>query len=375
MQLTQSRQVENPYRQMFVAGAISALLGVSMWFLFSQKLIPFYPREAHANIMFFGFFWSFVAGFLMTAIPRMTATHFASAIELNISLALVLIQLMLSFFNYASSTFFIYAAQLGFLVFFIARRVSKGTKTPFDGFLFLPFAFISGLTGLLFFLISKNSVGFYLFAGEAFLLNLIVGLGSRLIPALSRLPNSTMHPGVLVKPNWWRTAILALLLNATFIGEYLRFEMPALIIRSLLLIYISTKLFGLFKKWTNFTYVGLGLKTSLLFLIGGYLFKAFNYSVANSHLVFIGGFALITLMVATRVTVAHSQSSLDYEMTSKRVLLIILLLVSAAVMRSNSQNVVQGSLINGALISFVVAIFLWVAKHLQLKKSKITQKN
>jgi uncharacterized protein involved in response to NO len=186
-------EISNPYKPLFTLGALSGILGVSIWWFFKTNLISFYPRQAHIQIMIFSFLWSFVAGFLMTAIPRMTSSQLAKNYEVILAVVLVIVQLGLNSFNLTTLAVYVYLSQILLILIFIVNRFAQKKKIPFDGFFFMPTAFIMCLIGIILFIIYKEEMYIRLFCGEAFIMNLILGLGSRLIPALSRLPNALMH--------------------------------------------------------------------------------------------------------------------------------------------------------------------------------------
>ena len=114
--------VKNPYKPLFILGVLFGLMGVLIWLFFDVGLIAFYPRRAHIQIMFFAFFWSFVAGFLMTAIPHMTDSRLTCSLEVWLASSLVLVQFILNFFNRTDLAVFFYFIQLIFLLFFILSR-------------------------------------------------------------------------------------------------------------------------------------------------------------------------------------------------------------------------------------------------------------
>ncbi|MCB0420483.1 MAG: NnrS family protein [Bdellovibrionales bacterium] len=359
--------VSNPYKLLFSLGVLFGTLGVLIWWFFNQGWISFYPRQAHFQIMFFAFFWCFVAGFLMTAIPRMTSTHLSNPIEVSLVALLTTSQVILNFFNLTRFSTILYIFQMGLLIVFILKRFLKFRKLPFDGFLFMPAAFLSAFVGLFLFLKLGDEKSLILFSGEGFLLNLIIGLGSKLVPAISRLPNAVMGPGVSFHPNYRRVVIKVLLLNSSFFLEYFGSIFSGNLLRTVVILYIAIVDFGLFKKGTVFSFVGAGLKSAAVFLVFGHLMRTFGLEVVpSSHLIYIGGFSLLTLMIATRVTLAHSEFSLDYELSSKRVVIITVLLCMASVFRWVSGYTFAGPVFWISIILYSLALLIWLDKHSKL---------
>src|SRR5689334_25372295 len=65
----------DPYRIFFPLGIILGLLGVSIWPVYYFGLTDGYSGRAHAFVQMDGFLYSFIVGFLLTAIPRFTGTE------------------------------------------------------------------------------------------------------------------------------------------------------------------------------------------------------------------------------------------------------------------------------------------------------------
>src|ERR1017187_897825 len=72
---TPSTASPDPYRIFFPLGIVLGLAGVAVWPLFFFGIISGYWGISHAFIQSDGFLFCFVAGFLLTAIPRFTGTQ------------------------------------------------------------------------------------------------------------------------------------------------------------------------------------------------------------------------------------------------------------------------------------------------------------
>ena len=66
-----SRWAAEPFRVFFPMAILLGVLGVSMWPLYFFGVISFYPGMNHSRVLAFGFFGSFMMGFLLTALPRL----------------------------------------------------------------------------------------------------------------------------------------------------------------------------------------------------------------------------------------------------------------------------------------------------------------
>lgn len=363
--------IKEPYRLFFPIGVVSSIFSIMLWIFFQREIIEFYPKVSHGNIMFFVSLWSFVVGFLMTAIPRMTGSKFATRTELFLAIFLLLVQMLLNTLNLVWFSVVIFFMQVVMLLCFLILRFLQKRIIPFEGFVFFPFAFLQVFLGLYYGLNEQYSL-LHTYAGEAFLLNLIVGIGSRLIPVLSRLPGAIsphMQQGVTrMKPYLF----FALNLNVGLVLQFYFVEMANLwIIGTLILIYIYN--LKIFKKTTSFTLLGLGLKVGLLFFLLGYLVRIVDVSqvAAANHLLYVGGILLITLMVATRVGLAHSGQSLDYELHSKELLLIVLSISLAAILRFVAQLNLSSWEMLSSIYLISLALTLWLIRFIFMLKSSL----
>lgn len=367
-----SKYQKDPYKLHFPMGLLSAIISALLWLFHQQQWLNFYPRNAHANLMFFGFLWSFICGFLMTAIPRMTKTDIPNKLEILLSGLFVPAQLLLNLNNMIYQSANLFLAQLLFLIVFIGSRFVIRKQIPFEGFIFLPFALLSAtiapIVHLLNIPISFSNI--YLLSGQAFTLNLILGLGSRLVPMLSRVPSAISPELAGNNKKRLEFLILAITLNISFVGEFLNIIQPSYQLRALVCLFIAIKHFKILHKPMTRSYVGIGLRTAVWMLILGYTLLSF-VSVENQaqwlglqHLVFIAGFSLLTFMVATRVTLAHAGQSLDYEKSVKLLLPTIILFLLAAVIRllltlSIFPENYEFQLLT-AMVGFIAAIVFWL---------------
>ena len=80
-----------PYRLLFPLGVMFGALGVYVWIAFAFFPGSEFPVQLHSKLMLGTFLFSFAAGFLMTAIPKMTASFPAQTFELTIAFVLVLL--------------------------------------------------------------------------------------------------------------------------------------------------------------------------------------------------------------------------------------------------------------------------------------------
>src|SRR6266516_2678 len=79
----------DPYRIFFPLGILLGVMGVSIWPLYYFGITEGYSGRAHAFVQTDGFLYAFIAGFLLTAIPRFTGTE-APSRRIQYALAAIL---------------------------------------------------------------------------------------------------------------------------------------------------------------------------------------------------------------------------------------------------------------------------------------------
>lgn len=354
----------DPYRIFFPLGMFAGFLALALWFFFLFRWTAFYPRLSHGNLFFFGFFWSFVAGFLMTAIPKMTSTKPPNHFEVFGGVFLVFCQIAISLRSAETLAVGLFLLQQILLIQFLVRRFFLFRKFPFPGMIFLPLGFLSSLLGIGWFFLTEQRDLFILFAGEAFLANLILGLGSRLIPVISRLPGALTpaESGGKESPLW--PYVCAVLINVGYLLEFSILPVIPEVVRILgfsVAIVVLLKLFSMPTRWTT---VGVGFKISLLlFLMGQILAVVFpDYYLSMIHLTYLGGFFLVTVLVSVRVMLAHGSQPLSYEVSSIRVASIVGLVVVASILRLFVRAENQNLPIYISLIFVLISMLLWAHK-------------
>ena len=124
-------------------------------------------------------------------------------------------------------------------------------------------------------------------------------------------------------------------LNLSFLLEPVLPTWSVYCLRGVVLGVAAVVLFGIFKKPSQVTIVGVSLRASVLMMTAAYLGIGFfpQFQLALLHIVFIGGYTLLTLTIATRVTLAHGGHSLIPEVRSPALVATLMLLTVAAALR------------------------------------------
>lgn len=359
----------DPYVYFFSAGLICAIISIAYWPLFQFGLIAYYPRDAHANTMLYGFFWAFVIGFLQTAVPRMTNTIHAKKFEMISGLFLLALQVLFNFLNFTLASRVLNFAQIFCLGLFLYRRWRMVKKIPFEGFLFLPFAFLCAIAGNLILILypEKLFLGYSLIT-EGFLLNLIVGIGSRLFPVLQRVAGAISPDQSTTDTKKKRLQIYiaqALFFNSSFVFYWFSFEKLSLTIKLTFIATVAVTNLKFFSKMAVQTYLGLSLKLAIFSILFGYFISILlpNAQMVNTqHIIFIAGLLLTTMMVATRVTLAHGAQNLSIELKAKSLLFISFLFVITAALRFYAMSDIQSPLLLFASFIFATTVGIWTFK-------------
>lgn len=311
----------------------------------------------------------------MTAVPKMTRSAPASDFEILLALLFCVAHWFFYLLPILNFSVYVFALQLSFIFVFIVKRVLKTKIIPFEGFVFLLFAFVLAWFGIIWTLFASQGdfKYFYMFCGEAFILNAICGIGVRLIPVIARAPAALAVDRISRFPAYLEFIIYGFLLNLTYILEFLGYTQLAYSGRLVFLIFFAVFKFKIFQKPVQITVVGLGLKAALLGLITGYGLLTFNIGgyLAGMHVVYICGFTLLTIMVASRVAIAHGQRSINLEIRSIPLIFTVGLFLAATVLRYSVLGIHQTKAVVMAALLFLAALWIW--KFFILKISKANQ--
>lgn len=311
---------KDPFRLFFPIGWISSIYGAWLWVSLKVGWTTGFPAEQHSQIMVGGFLLCFIMGFLMTAVPKFTSTEPANFFELLLSTSIVCSLLWNGFtaetFNLNLSILF----GLLFIVFFAIRRFIKRKNNPPDTFIFIGLALVLGITGISLILSSTEIMFGRALLFQGMVLSLVLGVGGRLVPGIlgwteivmtqrDRYENSESFFKMVPKINYFGVILFA----SSFVVEYFLFAELGRVLRAVVVSYIALKywkLLSLPKKKTVHTFL---LWTSCWSIFLGSCIYCVFPSVNTLHLFYIGGFGLMTYMVASRVTLAHGGSGLDLE--------------------------------------------------------------
>src|SRR6266700_8180684 len=139
----------DPYRIFFPLGIVLGAMGVSIWPLYYFGITEGYSGGAHAFVQTDGYLYSFIAGFLLTAIPRFTGTEPPSR-RVQCVLAAIVAGSAIAFefqqFAVGQTGFVIAHA---FLITLAARRFRRRRLDPPDTFVLAGLGLMCGALGAL----------------------------------------------------------------------------------------------------------------------------------------------------------------------------------------------------------------------------------
>jgi uncharacterized protein involved in response to NO len=315
----------DPYRLLFPLGFAFALAGAALWPLHAFGLIP-YPGPLHRALMIQGFELSFVMGFLLTALPGFTKAERCHPVELAIAAASALTFGVAAFTDRPLVAQIAFTAAVLMLLVAAGRRVRHARVAPPMEFLFVGFGLLLGMAGGVLQCLSAAGLDLEPVPrfGERLLslgmvLSLVLGVGSLLVPTFAGMRDPLVIPGIAGPHErrgrlWLYLALMAWLALA-FVAEAAGHGGVGASLRAiaatgaLLLGWKITRMPGrrdvpAFVLWCSGWLVLAGLWLAAL---------APGISTGALHLVFIGGFGLLTLGIGTRVIVAHGGHPIAFE--------------------------------------------------------------
>lgn len=330
-----------PYRVFFASGAVWSIIGVSLWPLFYAQMIGFYPNFVHARIMIEAFGGAFVVGFLGTAGPRMATAPKLTPQELIWLFALHqacgISHLTL---HLAWGDAFFIALLVSLLLCLVIRVIRFRKEAPPPQMLLALTGLACGIAGAALQLSPATLIDpqrlrlANLLLYQGLLLPPVLGIGSFVFPRM--LGGDFGDPKTVAqsKAKLVRAIVAAVLLVSSFFLEAfgqvtLGYAVRAVVAAVYLFIEVTWK-----------TQQSGSLTTGLFWaLILGWigivlapLFYAQHVSI--EHLLYIGGFGMLMLIVGSRVLFGHSGDLEGFFVKSKWVRFLIFLGVLAAATRA-----------------------------------------
>ncbi|HEV7868592.1 MAG TPA: NnrS family protein [Chthoniobacteraceae bacterium] len=364
-----------PFRIFFPLATLLGISGVSLWPLFFSGVHPFYPGPMHARLMIEGFLAGFVIGFLGTAMPRLLSAPPLRRAELWTLLTLYLLTAGLHIGHQSR------AGDLSFIALMLCfggcmiARVRHRAELPPPGFALVAFGYLSGLLGPVLWLcgvqgwVSGNVMMFgAMLLNQGFVLFPLLGIGTFLLPRFLRLRDlRTMTEERKASPGWWLRAAFSCATGLALLGSFwLEASDPATPAAAWLRAIAATAYLAAMIPFHRQALpprtASLAAQTALLALVAGLIFPLFwpGQRVAGLHIVFLGGFSLITFTVATRVVLGHSGNEALFETRLPSLQIATLLLLAGALLRVVGDfSVERPHWLSAASYSWMLAAGVW----------------
>lgn len=375
--------ITDPYRVFFPLGLVVGTFGLLLWPMHYLGWWPVNPALQHPRLLIFGFGGAFVFGFLGTAWPRFLE---AEALKRWEFFGLVILW-ALSQLSYAKVAIgagdLLGAGACLWLLFVLGRRLFGGGKDlPPPGF---ALAFVAvALGGLVqlgwgcgFGLRSPQLDHLHRLVGyQGFLLLPLLGVGSYLFP---RFFSTGGHPGGKPKGKMrggpparragskrgiavWLTAGIILVSFLVEVWGSVRWGNALRI--SALVVWGLGAAPAVFRTATPTTRAW-ALRVGLLLVAGAFACRVIwpREIFAFEHLLFLGGFSQIILLVADRVAYAHATDPPERKPRSLRWRWIVWLLLLTAATRASADLIPSTRIshhIYAAVMLVIIFAIWWV---------------
>lgn len=328
-----TKYIQEPYRLFFPAGTLCFLVGIFLWL--PQIWNPgSYPVVLHRFLLLNGFSAFFIAGFLMTAVPKFSQTFPARSFEVAVFSFIFLVGLFFALQENERMVFVVSAAEALWILFFLFSRIGKRKQNP-------PYSFIFIFVGLILWAISAIAS---LFSEpelwkrlhyEGAIAAIILGVGSRLIPGiLGHVEIVNTQRKQYEKPvSIFRTIPKEfLMMMLAFVASYFESEQIGNWIRAAVVIVISMRYWLLWKLPVERTALTKCIWCSAWLILISFVLRAVwvDGIIHASHAFFINGIALMSFLIATRVLQSHGPK--DKRLENSKVLYVVtaLIFVSSA---------------------------------------------
>ncbi len=335
----------------FPLGLVVGVLAVSIWPVFALGWLSAMHGTWHAELQLQGFLLAFVLGFLLTAWPRFTLSSQATSAELWSIAALYAVNVVAAALEQRAVGHAAFFATMTALLLFMTRRFQQRKTNPPDEFIFVAVGVLVGWFATLIYVwndLAPLPWGWEIAArrslSEGMMLMLALGIGGKLAPMiLGYASDASAKPLGLPRARGFdrrRAAIVAqaLLLTVSIPLEYLGAPRSALMLRAVTACVALFTTIPIWRKSLGGGVLNALLRLSLWMMVlspsAAALFP--ESRVELLHVLFIGGFGVLIVVVATRITLTHGNYSLIVERRSKVLVVSAAMLVAAMLLRGTA---------------------------------------
>lgn len=365
--------LKDPFRYFFPLGIFCLLYGLLAWILFVFWGIGNSPIDLHAYLFLGGYLFFSIVGFLLTAIPRFSDTDFLKRGEFFtfFLISIVIIwSVLLEFYAY-----FWFGITLTFvnLMVFAIKRIKDRKKNPPPTFIFVGLGLLLGFIGSFFHFLSQflpddfshlqvwGKLLFY----DSMVSALILGIGSKLLPFIWGFdlfaPDKSTENNSIVPSLDILIVLIAYIIAILLEGNGIFYWSQ--IIKASCFTFVGFRFWKLHIKIPTKKWHGRMLKLSAWSLvIGSWSLCIENENIIHfRHVIYIGCYVLMTMMISSRVILSHVGHDLLFE-SRKNPYLIIGLLVLLSMSTRVFAFLIPDSYfqhLGYAAIVLIAAIFFW----------------
>lgn len=352
-----SSNLANPYRPFFFIGTLAAIIGTGAWIVNAWIPGAPYPGRFHAHIMMGLFLMSFAMGFLMTALPRMTQTSICTRYEFVFASLFLGLMATVGLSDESGNAFFsCVLLNIGFLLFFAIRRILQKKNSVPEVFPLVLWGLASAAIGAIL------AMGKYQLLGEKlfylnFMLCLVLGVGTKLMPMLLRLPAKTPILGS------FSFFLVGAIITLSLFAEEVWYASWGSYLRAITVSLVAVFGWRLFARNAMSSGLTWGIRAAGFFtMVGTWAMAIFpEFRLEALHVIYVMGFSLMTFMVASRVILAHGNYGIENEVGNLFIKVPIFFLVLAGVTRVAAIFMPESYTqhLGYAALAFIIGIGFW----------------
>ncbi len=393
---------DEPYRVFFPVALVVGMIGALLWPLYyagglagcpDWLKLPFYPKIIHSYLMIEGFVGGFAVGFVGTALPKLMSAKPLNPWQVMTLLVIHLACCTCHLFGVVRMGNALFALMVGGLLVSLFFRLLKGKQVPPPSMLLATMGLLSGTLSALWLAWSGENGGEfgYLFAHrllyQSFILLPLLGIGGYIFPMILGTTNrQSSLSGPNVTRAWNSKAFECVVLGGLLILTYWievqseggRHGYDALVknmswVRFVLCFVWLLKESEWLRRTPTKGVMAFGLRAGIVCVLGGMITVGIwqEHRVALEHSLYIGGFGLITMIVAARVLFAHSGQVEKLQLWSKPLTFTVGLLLLTMLTRVSADFIPKVTIshhVYAAVLWVIISIIWGVALLPSVKK-------
>lgn len=307
-----------PFRIFFPLGVALTIGGIGHWLLHALRLIPDYRPIFHAMTQVQGFLTCMAVGFLFTMVPRRTQSAPPATWQIAVCLIAPPVTVVAAWYrSWRVAQLAWLATALVVLAFCLARFHGGGAgRRPPVGFVWISLGLLMGVSGtalsLVYGRLDPALAWLHTIASglvlQGMFLGFVLGAGSLALPLMTRdgaPPDAGdgRHDAAGLAGH----LVAALLLVGSFWLEATTSLRLGVALRCTVVLAVYLFGIGMWRRPTRPGWNARAIWLAAWLVPLGYLLAALDPgdALAGLHVTFIGGFALLAMLISIQVTVGH----------------------------------------------------------------------